>query len=249
MTLVEFLAPLRRSTNRNKILAVLYFYRRYEAVDSMTVEEIRAALRSRARIPRAARMNISDALRKSEASVDSASSNSGRVEWRLTTTGEQQVRSLLGLPEPEAEVEHDVSSLEKIAGSISDQEGKSFVEEAIKCLRVDAFRACVVFLWSGAIRRLQQEAWQQGSKQINAAIRKHDPKSRQLSRVEDFAYVKDKTTLLALQDLGIVDKGERTTLEEALNLRNRCGHPTRYRPREKKVSSYIEDVTGIAFGP
>jgi hypothetical protein len=36
-------------------------------------------------------------------------------------------------------------------------------------------------------------------------------------------------------------------LEEALNLRNRCGHPTKYRPGEKKVSSFIEDVAGIVF--
>jgi hypothetical protein len=247
VTLVEFVAPLRKSTNRNKILAVLYYHHRYEGVDAMTVDQIRSALRSRARIPNAARMNIADVLAKSGAFIDTAGSENGKTLWRLTPTGEQEVRKLLGLPEAEPEIEHDVSSLEKIAADISDQEAKGFVEEAIKCLRVGALRASVVFLWSGAIRKLQQVAWDKGRKRVNAAIQKHDAKARRLSRVEDFAYMKDKTTLLALQDLGIVDKGQRGTLEEALNLRNRCGHPTKYRPGEKKVSSFIEDVTGIVF--
>jgi hypothetical protein len=53
--------------------------------------------------------------------------------------------------------------------------------------------------------------------------------------------------LLALQELGILDKGEKTTLIEALDLRNRCGHPTKYTPGIKKASSFIEDVVGIVW--
>jgi hypothetical protein len=43
-----------------------------------------------------------------------------------------------------------------------------------------------------------------------------------------------------------VDKAEKTTLSEALDLRNRCGHPSRYHG-VKKVSSFLEDVIGIVF--
>jgi len=53
--------------------------------------------------------------------------------------------------------------------------------------------------------------------------------------------------LQAFQELGMVDKGEKSTLDEALNLRNRCGHPTNYVPRDHKAASFIEDVTGIVF--
>ena len=51
------------------------------------------------------------------------------------------------------------------------------------------------------------------------------------------------------QDLGLFDKAEKTTLGEALDLRNRCGHPSKYVPGVKKVSSFIEDVVGIVFKP
>jgi len=36
-------------------------------------------------------------------------------------------------------------------------------------------------------------------------------------------------------------------LSQALDLRNKCGHPTKYRPRKIKARSFIEDVVGIVF--
>jgi hypothetical protein len=68
-----------------------------------------------------------------------------------------------------------------------------------------------------------------------------------VKKLEDFAYIRDATALLAFQELGILDKGEKTTMGEALDLRNRCGHPTNYKPGIKKASSFIEDVVGIVF--
>ena len=48
-------------------------------------------------------------------------------------------------------------------------------------------------------------------------------------------------------DLGEFDKNEKDTIEEALNLRNRCGHPGKYRPGIKKASSFIEDIISVVF--
>ena len=97
------------------------------------------------------------------------------------------------------------------------------------------------------MRTLQQKAFKRKKAKLNTAITKHDPKARSINKMEDFAYIRDATALLAFQDLGVIDKGEKTTLEEALNLRNRCGHPTKYSPGIKKASSFIEDVLGIVF--
>jgi hypothetical protein len=78
-------------------------------------------------------------------------------------------------------------------------------------------------------------------------LARHDPKARSVTKIEDFQYIKDKNILLAAEDNGILDKAERTTLSESLDLRNRCGHPNKYRPGIKKASSFIEDVIGIVF--
>lgn len=111
-----------------------------------------------------------------------------------------------------------------------------------------ALRACVVFVWVAGIRTVQTSMLAKAtSAAVTTAVQKHDQKARTLKTVDDFAYVKDAVTLLAAKDLGVLDQAEKDTLEEALDLRNRCGHPGKYRPGIKKVSAFVEDITSILF--
>jgi len=246
MTIVEFLHPLRGKSIRDMCLACLYFEQRYTQRQALTVEEIRALLK-RAHVPRASKLNLADALAKSAPFVDTAGKKGKRFLWSLTPTGQEHVRSLLGLPAKDVEIEHDVSSLETLVASISDKSIADYIQEAIKCLSVDALRAAVVFVWAGVVRKIQEDVLACGPSNVTAAIQKHDPKARPVKRLDDFSYIKESVLLLAAQELGIFDKNERGILEEALDLRNKCGHPGKYRPGPKKVSSFIEDVVGIVF--
>jgi hypothetical protein len=248
MTLVEFLAPLKRATHRDRCLAALYYNERYLDIAEMSVEQVRSAL-VQARVPNAKAVNVADALSKSGHFVDAPGSDAkGRKLWRLTEPGRHHVRTLLDLPADQPEIEQDVSSLRALADRLSDPMVQGFVAEAVTCLSVGALRATIVFLWSGAIRTLQGKALATyTAKDVNNAIQKHDPKARAVTRVDDFAAVKDKVTLLAIRELGLIDKGQWTSLQAALDLRNHCGHPTKYMPGPKKASSFVEDVINIAF--
>jgi hypothetical protein len=44
----------------------------------------------------------------------------------------------------------------------------------------------------------------------------------------------------------VFDRSEKKQLKQALDLRN-CGHPVKYKPGERKVSSFIEDVINVVF--
>ena len=246
MTLVEFLEPLLKGTHQSRILAVLYYKERYERVDALTIDQIRQALKD-ARIKGWKTTNIADVLNKAGSYVDTKGLDGGKRLWGLTETGRLHVRDELDLPQADAEIEHDVTTLQSLIFKISDDDIKNYFEEALKCLQVDALRACVVFIWSGVIRNVHHQMLSQGAKKLNAALQKHDPKSRQVSKIDDFAYIKDSISLLAAVDLGLLDKTEKDTLKEALNLRNRCGHPAKYKPGVKKVSSFIEDIVSIIF--
>lgn len=246
MTLVEFLAPLKDATHQERVLAVIYFSERYSQKNALTVEEIRGGLQ-RARVAHAARINVADVLVKSGPYVDTVGARGRQKLWALTETGRRTVRERLDLPTADVEVEHDVGTLEQVVENVSDPEVKDYLAEAVKCLKVGALRACVVFVWTGTIRTVQERLIAMGAAQVTAAVQKHDPKSRAIATVDDLAYVKDHITLLAAKDLGLLDKNEKDTLKEALDLRNRSGHPGKYRPGVKKVSSFIEDVVSIAF--
>jgi len=246
VTLVEFLAPLKDAGHRDKCLAVLYFKVRYEQVESLTAEQIRQLL-VHARIPKATSMNVPDVLNKSGDFVDSPGHTGKARLWRITLTGEVHVRKILGLPEAQPELEHSVASLETLAGKLANAGVRHYVDESIKCLRFDALRAAVVFLWAGTVYVLREACVARGLPQTNAAIRVHDSKAREVKKSDDFAYIKDSVLLLAAEGLGILDKSERTTLGEALDLRNKCGHPTKYNPGILKACGFVEDVLGIVF--
>lgn len=247
MTLVEFLAPLKSSSTKDKCLSVLYYCKHSEGVPGMTIAAIRADLR-RSRVPKAAKINIADVLARAGEYVDRAvSEEDGRRLWQLTDSGDRHVRELLGLPSLEPEIQQDVASLTALAKKISDDTVRGYVEESIRCLQAGALRAAVVFLWTGAIRTLHDESLTKGAATVNVALQKQDPKARRVSTIEHFAWIGDRTFLDATPDMGLLDKGQKDTLVDALNLRNRCGHPTKYRPREAKAKSFIEDVLGIVF--
>jgi hypothetical protein len=246
MTLVEFLHPVLGNSNRDKCLAVLYYKHRYEQVESLTAQQIQQAL-IQARIPKAKNINVPDVLAKSGANVDSPGSSGAARLWRLTDAGKKHIRDLMGLPETEPEVEHDVSELNKLLAGITDPVVKAFIEESVTCLKVGALKAAIVFLWAGAVRTLQEKVIAKGIPQVNAAILPHDSKARLVKKQDDFQYIRDKVFLLAAEGVGVLDKAERTTLEDALDLRNKCGHPTKYSPGPAKAKSFIEDVTGIVF--
>lgn len=246
MTIVEFLHPIIKRPVRDLCLAALYFEQRYGQKDALTVQELRAALR-RARVPRASKLNLADTLGKMAPFVDVVGKKGNAFLWSITSTGQKHIRALLGFPEADAEIEHDVSSLEKLLTSISDKAVADYINESIKCLSVGALRAAIVFLWAGAVRKIQELVIAHGPKNVNPAVAKHDPKSRKIKRIDDLSRIKESTLLLVAQDLGLFDKNERGILEDALNLRNKCGHPGKYRPGPKKVSSFIEDVGGVIF--
>lgn len=246
MTLVEFIAPIAKRSRKDNILAILYFKHRYEDVPALTVEQVRDALKS-ARVPKHTKINVADVLSKSGHYVDTPGTEDGKRLWQLTSSGQEYVRELLGLPAAQPELEHDAASLAALASSVKSVDVKEYIEEAITCLQVDALRASVVFIWSGAIRTIQETLIAKHKSSLTSALRKHDPKARAVSRVDHFAYIRDKITLLAAQDLGVFDKNERGVLEECLNLRNRSGHPGKYRPGPSRVSGFIEDLVTIVF--
>lgn len=246
MTLVEFIAPLSKKKHQDRILAVLYYRERYEQKTALTVDEIRQGLKN-VRSKGWAKANVADVLSKSGALVDTKRLQGKRRLWNLTDSGREHVRTLLGLPEADVEIEHDVGTLENLVTKVTDPDVRDYLDEALKCLQVGALRACTVFVWVAAIRTIQTSLITRGTTVLSAAIQKHDPKARSIKTLDDFAYIKDATSLLAAKDLGVLDKNEKDTLTEALNLRNRCGHPGKYRPGIKKVSAFVEDITSIVF--
>jgi hypothetical protein len=246
VTLVEFIHPARDRAVWEICLVALYYDLRYNSKAGATVEGLRALLKQ-AHIPKAAKLNIADVLAKSSPYVDISGKQGTRFVWQITETGQKHVRSVLGLPEHDVEVEHDVFTLETLAAGIVDKDVSAYVEESITCLKVGALRAAIVFLWAGATRTIQENCIAVGLGAINAALLKHDKKAREVKSLDDLCYVKEALLLQIAQDIGCYDKNQKGVLIDCLNLRNKSGHPGKYSPGPKKTSSFIEDVVSVVF--
>jgi hypothetical protein len=246
MTPAEFLAPLSNSSSRDKCVAILYFKRHFEAIDAMSASQVKAAL-VHARVAKARTINTADVLNRCGALVDIPISDARPRLWRLTPTGEERVRVTLCLSGGQPEIENSVTSLELVAAALTDLALKDYILESVKCLKFGAIRAAIVFLWAGAVSRLRDRCVSAGVSAANLAIRRFDAGAREVKKADDFAYLKESTLLLTCEALGVLDKNQRTTLEAALDLRNKCGHPTKYNPGIIRASGVIEDVVGIVF--
>ncbi len=244
MLFVEFIAPAKNSTQALKCLCALYYLKYNLSIDIASVAQIKNLLKRARIMGRRNRVNFFRALESLDEKVDSPT----KGLWQITPSGEKKVKDLLSLTDENVEVENDTTTLEKIINTkLKDPAIKDYFQEGIDCLKIGRLRACIVFLWAGSTYVIREELLTKPAKQLNAAIQKYDKKARNVTKIDDFAYIKDSILLLAAQELGLYDKSQRDALEQCLDLRNKCGHPGKYSPGPKRVSSYIEDLVSIIF--
>jgi len=168
------------------------------------------------------------------------------IQWQITESGAAKVRADLGIPDETSEMKAEIGDLTTLAGQIKSSEARDFLLEAVRCLGADALRAAVVFVWSGAIWTVQEWLMKKPLMDVNREIARHQ-KTREVKTIDDFAFVNDSVTLLVARDLGLWDKGQHTIVEHALDLRNQCGHPSRYKLPPSRCKSVIEELITMVF--
>lgn len=141
----------------------------------------------------------------------------------------------------------NISSIEKMLLKVSDPNTKDFILEGIQCIKAGVYRAAVIFIWSAAIYSIYKKCLLKSNSEINIAIKKHFASAPNISKIEDFAYIKDRVVLESTVDLSIYDKDTKNVLIECLNLRNKCGHPSSYKPMPIRVAAFLEDVVNNVF--
>lgn len=141
----------------------------------------------------------------------------------------------------------DMSSIEKMLFKINHPEIKDYIIESIHCINSGLHRASVIFIWSAAVYIIREKCLKHSSNILNKAIKKYQSSAPNIKRIEDFSYIKDSNLLEVSRELNIFDKDEKNVLQECLNLRNKCSHPSSYKPKPIKVKAYLEDIVSIVL--
>ncbi len=249
VTAVEFLAKLPAPKSRQDlVLAALFYEHRHAGVAAVSVGNLRSFLVG-ARVPGAAKINLADVLGKSGALAHASGKNAaGHMMWSLTDTGDKHIRKLLDIPDQDVQLVNQAAELDLLATTISDDNVRHYVEEAILCLRANARRAAIVFMWVAAVQEIQDRVWAASTPAaISAAAHVHSPKAKTVVKRDDMVELNEALLLQVAQDVGVLDKNEKQVLDGCLQTRNSSGHPNKLRPGVAKVTAHIEDIVGILF--
>lgn len=122
-----------------------------------------------------------------------------------------------------------------------------YLNEAVDCYEHGAYRGAVLMVWSAAIKHIYSaiEVRSDGCKAMEVANKARFGTAstyRAIRRKNDLLYLNDKRFLQLCEDAGVFNRNARTLLEEKLDTRNRCGHPTGYVIGREEAVVFIESL-------
>ena len=140
--------------------------------------------------------------------------------------------------------EPEIEDLEKLVFTLKSKDEREYLLEAIQCFRSGALKAGIVFTWSAFIRILQNRCINKGYKSINLAAEKLKF-SKRFAKITDFESIKETNLLKLALELKIISKHQKSQMDNNLDLRNHCGHPSSYKPEINKAKAFIEDIVNL----
>jgi hypothetical protein len=161
--------------------------------------------------------------------------------WELTKDGRDHAAALISEHAPST-TPVVISTLRHHSGSLSDEDTRAFVHEAVVCFETRQLRAAVVLSWVGAVAVLQDHVIASHLGAFNTEAVRRDPKWKIAKNRDDLARMKEHDFLQLLEAIGVFGKNVKQELEGCLKLRNGCGHPNSMRIGEHRVAGHIETL-------
>lgn len=135
-------------------------------------------------------------------------------------------------------------SLEKLPSQLQQPES-NYVSEAINCLKIEAYHAAIVLMWTTTMSHLRNYVISYKQQEFNSALANHtryNKKQLQISKFEDFEEIKERDYLDLMKSSNVITSSQHKLLCEKLDIRNMFAHPTTLTLTENKTISFIEDL-------
>lgn len=133
------------------------------------------------------------------------------------------------------------------AAAAAPSDYRDYLEEAVRCYEGGMYRAAVLMVWSACIQHLlsvvqDHRGGIRAVEKANFARFGTSTAYRKVRKTDDLLYLKESALILIAEDAGMLNRNARALLDEKLTLRNRCGHPTRYKPGREETVIFIESL-------
>ncbi|MEZ4668642.1 MAG: hypothetical protein R3E39_12085 [Anaerolineae bacterium] len=133
-----------------------------------------------------------------------------------------------------------LNDLRNHAAGITNQQTRSFVEEAISCLEFGLYRPAVVFSWMGAVSILHEHVFNQNLAQFNSEAKRRNPKWNDATTTDELSNLKENDFLDVIEKIAVIGGNVKSELKQCLQLRNGCGHPNSLVIGENRAIAHVE---------
>ncbi|MES2566224.1 MAG: hypothetical protein V4565_05125 [Bacteroidota bacterium] len=141
-------------------------------------------------------------------------------------------------------IQETSKALRELLLKVISPQQKSFLEEAIVCYEVKAYRASIVMTWLLTIDVLFEHVINYKISDFNEAMAKNSGyKNVTISGKESFTHLKSENDFITLlKSASIITGDQKKILEEKLGIRNTSAHPNSIEVKESKATNFIEDL-------
>jgi len=133
--------------------------------------------------------------------------------------------------------------LTNLVASISDDDEKAFLEEAINCYRIQANRAAIILVWIVAMSHLQKYIFANKLNEFNTAFALNpDRRMNRVVQYDDFSAIGESKFIEVTKSAGIISNDVRKILDEKLGTRNSAAHPSGVTFTAHKATEFALDI-------
>ena len=143
-----------------------------------------------------------------------------------------------------------VATISKTLGDLPAQvpsmEERAFLDEALKCYRIGAYRAAIVMTWNVTYAHVMDWILSEHARlaKFNDAIPVKYPKKAGVSvaSLDDFDGLKESEVIEILRTAKLIDKNTCQILKDKLTRRNMAAHPSRVVIDQHAASDMVSDL-------
>ncbi len=134
--------------------------------------------------------------------------------------------------------------LEKLISKVGEDNKRRFLAEAVACLGVGAKRATVVMTWLVTLDHMYDYILAKKLIDFNNALGKRSDRigKMKIQSKDDFADLKESVFMEVCRSAKIISNDVRKILDEKLDIRNTCAHPSTVEIHDSKVVNVVEDL-------
>lgn len=137
-------------------------------------------------------------------------------------------------------------------------EEQSYLQEVLRCVEGDCFRAAIILSWNAAMYRIHEKIKDEGFAKFETEAEKvanskvipgfKKYKAKNCSTLDEFkTKVKDAEVLAGIYGLGLVTVPEATIMRGYLSHRHQCAHPTGHEPNKADALLTLEFLLKRVF--